>query len=56
MPIREQNIMTQSFGVWLYAPTSLYYPNNQRMVIANKDWLISTFKPNLTRIERITCE
>ena len=29
-----------SIGVWIYAPTSLYYANDQIMGISNKDWII----------------
>ena len=46
IPIKEENIMTQLFGGWIYAPTSLYYANDQLMGIANKNWLISTLMPN----------
>ena len=34
-----------SIGVWIYAPTSSYYANDQIMGITNKDWLIKTSCP-----------
>ena len=56
MPIKGAKHNDTSIGVWIYAPTSLYYTNDQIMGIANKDCVYKDFMPNLTRMERTTCE
>lgn len=38
-------IFYAKIGVWIYAPRNVYLTNNERIGIANKDWVIKNSCP-----------
>ena len=45
MTIKGVKHNESSIGVWIYAPASSFYENDQIMGIDNKDWHIKTSCP-----------